>query len=87
LETHSTFAKQPLPGITGASTCIARCDTSTQAVRTYEPLYATYKRCYPALKVTMHDLHDQQAALRNPAPDPEARREPSRAIQRTRSVQ
>ncbi len=47
-----------------------RATPNASATRRYEPLYETYKSLYPALRTTMHDLHDQAVAARPPAGQP-----------------
>jgi xylulokinase len=45
----------------------ARASPLPAATQRYEPLYQTYTSLYPALRATMHDLHDQAVAARKPS--------------------
>lgn len=46
----------------GWVTLVPRATPVPSATKHYERAFATYKALYPALRETMHDLHDQRAA-------------------------
>ncbi|HJU23867.1 MAG TPA: FGGY-family carbohydrate kinase [Casimicrobiaceae bacterium] len=46
----------------GWVTLVPRATPAASATRQYERAYATYKGLYPALRETMHELHDQRTA-------------------------
>jgi xylulokinase len=48
----------------GWVTLAPRATPRSAATRIYDPLFATYKALYPALRDTMHDLHEQAASAR-----------------------
>jgi sugar (pentulose or hexulose) kinase len=57
------------------------------AMRAYDALFDTYKACYPALKNTMHDLHQHAAASRDAAAGSGSSRVSQPAVPPTRSEQ
>ncbi|MDQ6620357.1 MAG: FGGY-family carbohydrate kinase [Pseudomonadota bacterium] len=64
----------------GWVTLVPRATPRPQAVAMYDALFDAYKALYPALKKTMHDLHDEAAARRS-LPSADEHRTTKAAIQ------
>ena len=54
----------------GWVTLAPRAKPATEATASYERLFASYKALYPALRSTMHALHDRREATRVPDASP-----------------
>jgi ribulokinase len=71
----------------GWVTLVPRAEPRAVASRRYDPLFTAYKALYPALKESMHDLHDQAAFSRERSDGFAPGRESPVEIHPPRSVQ
>lgn len=71
----------------GWVTLVPRAQPRAVASRRYDPLFTAYKALYPALKASMHDLHDQAALSRERSDGFATGRESRVEIHPPRSIQ
>jgi ribulokinase len=71
----------------GWATLVPRATPDAATVARYDRIFDVYRGLYPALKSSMHTLHDAAAAARAPGAVPDAATEPAIPSKPSRSVQ